>query len=120
MTFLWGSKAARVSLEIVQLLVQRGGLAIPDLRLYYLASQLVFTHWRMFPQINNATVAVEAAAVTSYETLLNFYFREVPTEGGRKMLKSAKKIVGICIKHIKDNPLHLSPNTPLWFNPSLD
>lgn len=119
-SFLWGNKAARVSLEVLQLPVQRGGLAVPDLRLYYLTSQLVFIRWRMFPQFNNAAVAVEAAAVTSYETLLNFFFRgEVPTEGGKEILKSAKRILGICIKHIIDNPLHLSPNAPLWFNPNL-
>lgn len=35
------------------------------------------------------------------------------------MHKSAKHILGICLKHIADDPLHLSPNAPLWFNPCL-
>lgn len=75
----------------------------------------------MFPQLNNAAIAVEGAVVTSYETLLNFFFRgEVPTVGGREMLRSAKQILGICLKHIADSPLHLSPNAPLWFNPCLN
>lgn len=55
----------------------------------------------MFRQLNNAAVAVEAAVATSYETLLNFYFRgEILAEGGRIMLKSAKRVLGICLKHI--------------------
>ena len=98
----------------------RGGLAVPDLRLYYLASQLVHIHWRMFPQLSNAAIAVGAAVVTSSKTLLNFLFwGEVPTAGGREMLSSDKRILGICLKHIADGPLHLSHNAPLWFNPCL-
>lgn len=107
-------------MEILQLPMGRGGLALPDLHLYYLASQLVHIHWRMFPQLNNAAVMVEAAIVTSSETLLNFFFRgEVPTEGGRVMLKSVKRILRNCLKHIADGPIHLCPNAPLWFNPCL-
>lgn len=119
-SFLWGNKAARVSLELLQLPVRRGVLAVPDLRLYYLAAQLVQVHWRMFPQLNNAAIAVEAVVATSYETLLNFSFRgEVSTADGRNMLKTAKRTLGICLKHIDDGPLHLSPNAPLWYNPCL-
>ena len=112
--------AVRVSLTVLQLPVGRGGLAIPDLCLYYLASQLVQAHWRMFPQLNNAATAVEAAVATSYETLLNFFYRgEVPTVGGMAVLKSARRVLEICMKHVQDGPLHLSPNAPLRFNPRL-
>lgn len=65
-SYLWGSKASRVSLDILQLPVDQGGLPLPDLHLYYFASQLVYIHWRMFSQINNAAVAVEAAVASSY------------------------------------------------------
>lgn len=100
--------------------MRRGGLAVPDMRLYYLASQLVQIHWRMFPQLNNAATAVEAAVVISYETLLNIFFgEEVPTAEGREMLKTAKKTLGICLQHITDSSLLLSPNAPLWVNPCL-
>lgn len=119
-SFLWGDRAARVSLAVLQLPVGRGGLAIPDLRLYYLASQLVQAHWCMFPQLNNAATAVEAAVATSYEALLNFCFRGmVPTQDGVTVLQSAKRVLQISIKHIQDGPPRLSPNTPLWFNPRL-
>lgn len=72
-SFLWGSKSTRVSLVILQLPVDQGGLALHDLRLYYFASQLIYIHWRMFPQMNNAALDVEAVVASSYEALLNFF-----------------------------------------------
>lgn len=85
-SFLWGSKATSVSLDTLKL-PDRGGLALPDLHLYYLASKLVYIHWWKFPQVNNAAVEMEAAVASSYEALLNFFYRgEVPTLGGRTML----------------------------------
>lgn len=74
--FLWGSKAPRVSLTVLKLPITMGGMALPDLRSYFMASQLSFLHWRLFPLTPNATSLLEAAVAISQETLQNMLYRK--------------------------------------------
>lgn len=98
----------------------RWGLAMPDMRSYFFASQLVFLHWRCFPQIPNATTLLEAAVATSQETLLNMMFRkEIPGRMVGSVMALPGKVFHLCAQRMRDDPLWMSPNCPLWCNKSL-
>lgn len=53
-----------------------GGLAIPNLYLYYFALQLSYASWWLRVNFNNPLVVLEAALVGSYEVLRNRIYRE--------------------------------------------
>lgn len=61
----------RISKDSLQLRVMEGGLALPNLQIYYVASQLVHAHWWFYPESNNVATALEAAILTSYKSLQN-------------------------------------------------
>lgn len=78
MSFIWGAKPARVSLDTLNLPIRAGGLALPNLQCYYLAAQLTHVHWWGFPKMDIASVATQAAQVHSYEALINILYRNGP------------------------------------------
>lgn len=110
----------RMSLATLQLPSNRGGLALPNLRMYYLAAQLIYVHWSMFPQLNNAAAATEAAIVLLYETLSSFLYRcSLPVTEGTTILKMSLRIYVQCSNILGEDSHISSPNQPLWHNPRL-
>lgn len=98
-----------------------GGMALPDLRSYFMASQLSFLHWRLFPLTPNATSLLEAAVAISQETLQNMLYRKgIPGREVGSVMALPGKVFHWCSKRRKDDPLWLSPNSPLWCKRTLE
>lgn len=74
--FLWSNQALRLSRDTQKAPFDRGGLALPDLYIYYIVTQLSFASWWIRADSNNPAVVLEAALVGSYEALANLVYRE--------------------------------------------
>lgn len=99
--FPWGSRLPGISLEMLYLPILAGGLALPSLQCYYLASQLTNIHWWFFPDLDFASVATEAALVQFYEALINVLYRNGPYPlVGAGMLKLSHNIFHLFNKRI--------------------
>lgn len=75
LSFIWESKPPRFRYATLTRPVESGGLALPDCHKYFLATQLVTTHWWLQPDLNNSVTVLEAAMVGSLEALKGLLFR---------------------------------------------
>lgn len=84
-------------METLQLSVsRRGGLALHNLCLYYYAVQLVYIHWWLFPQQNNAASVAEVGVVSLFKTLGNLIYKLNATTG-TVTLKASLWIYNHCL-----------------------
>lgn len=103
----------------LQLPVHCGGLALPNLLIYYWAAVLVTVRWWFEQSRSNAATCLEAAIIGSFTELGNIAYRGPsaysllpgPTRMTLKVWAVARKRF-LC-------PCQYSPFTPLWGNPSL-
>lgn len=118
--FLWNGRPPRVALEMLRLPSHLAGLAFPNFYLYYQASQLVNIHDWLHPDSNNACTTTEGAIVSSFETLHNIVYRGcTPPVPGMTILRTSLSLFKtVKLKHTSNSWL-TSPNSPLWFNPTL-
>ncbi|XP_072012556.1 peroxisomal membrane protein PEX14 isoform X1 [Engystomops pustulosus] len=119
-SFYWQCSAPRFSLALLQAPKARGGLAAPDLYLYYLASQLVYAQWWIDIDMGNAATALAGALVGSYEALTNLLYRYKSPSDTPLPLRT----VAVCWRRAQSlvepsSSPPLSPRTPLWLNPWL-
>lgn len=120
LSFIWGPKPPRFKYTTLTRPVDSGGLALPDCHKYFLATQLVTTHWWLQPDLTNSAVVLEAAIVGSLEALKGLLFRgpKTPyhlTPSMRTTMRTWK--VGEALR--APQPNSWSPHTPLWLNPNL-
>ena len=119
-SFLWGGGAVRIAKDTLQLPVLEGGLALPCLQMYYIASQLAHVHWWFYPEANNAATALEAAILTSYESLQNLIHRmSLGGREGTSIIAMTLRIIKLTKLQVPSSSNTYSPNTPLWGNPNL-
>lgn len=112
-TFLWYGRVPRVALDILKLPTHVAGLAFPDFSAYYIASLLVYVYDWLPPSSANACTTVEAAIISSHETLHNIVYRKgSPAWSGHFYTTCLSCII---YKNIKTSVW----NTPLWSNLSL-
>lgn len=64
-SFLWPGSSPRIARSNLQLPVSCGGLALPNLLVYYWAAMLVMVRWWFEQSRANAAVCLEAAMVGS-------------------------------------------------------
>lgn len=73
---LWRNQVPRLSRDTLKAPYEHGGLALPNLYIYYVAVQLSYASWWLWADSNNLAVVLEAALVGSYEALANLAYRE--------------------------------------------
>lgn len=74
--FLWKNQTQRLSRDTLKAPYERGGLALPDMYIYYVAIQLSYAGWWIRADANDPAVVLEAELVGSYEALSNLVYRE--------------------------------------------
>uniref|UniRef100_A0A803J4Y6 Reverse transcriptase domain-containing protein n=1 Tax=Xenopus tropicalis TaxID=8364 RepID=A0A803J4Y6_XENTR len=119
-TLYWNRSPPRIALTTLQLPTSQGGLAAPNLHLYYLAAQLTVARNWTVPTLTNAATILEAQVMGSLEELKNLLYR------GTKYTKKASPLMKATIRawqatnrlHPKPQK-HYSEHTPLWCNPHL-
>lgn len=96
------------------------GLAFPNFYLYYLASQLVNIHDWLHPNSNYACTTTEGAIVSSFETLHNIVYRGCTPPGpGMSVICTSLSLFQTVVAKLSTDSWMVSPNSPLWFNPTL-
>lgn len=70
-SFLWVGKTPRLAQATLHLPLTQGGLALPNLQLYYWAAVLVMVRW-WFSQPSHNLAVTEAALLGSYAALTYF------------------------------------------------
>uniref|UniRef100_A0A803JYC0 Reverse transcriptase domain-containing protein n=1 Tax=Xenopus tropicalis TaxID=8364 RepID=A0A803JYC0_XENTR len=118
--FLWAGEHPRISLKTLQAPVTQGGLALPNMRLYYLASQLIYVHWWLTPHQDNTSTLLEANILGSLEALANLPYRGnskhyTTTTPMRTVITAFQK----ALRHVQGPQQTWSRWTPLWGNCSL-
>lgn len=109
-----------IAKHTLQLPTLEEGLALPCLQTYYIASQLANVHWCFFPEANNATTALEAAILTSYESLQNITHRmSLRGREGVNVVATILWIFRVSKLLPPSTQAIYSPNAPLWGNPCL-
>lgn len=112
--FLWKGGVVKIAKHTLQLPILEGGLALPCLQTYYIASQLMHAHWWFFPEANNAATALEAAILTSYESLQNLIHRmSLRGREGVNILSMTLQIFKISKLIPISTQAVYSPNAPL-------
>ena len=118
--FVWRGGVVRIAKKTLQLPTSEGGLALPCLQTYYIASQLAHAHWWFHPEANNAAAALEVAILPSYESLQNLIHRlSLRGREGATVLAMNLQISRVSKLLPPSTPAIYSPNAPLWRNPSL-
>lgn len=74
--FLWKNQTPRLNRDTLKAPYEHGGLALPNMYIYYIAVQLSYASWWLRADANNPAVVLEAALVGSYEALANLVYRE--------------------------------------------
>lgn len=119
-TFIWKGGAVRIAKNVLHLPVMEGGLSLPCLQTYYIASQLAHPHWWFYPEANNAATALEAAILTSYESLQYLiHCMSLRRREGTIILAMTLQIFKLTKMLPSTEHNTYSPNTPLWGNPNL-
>lgn len=121
--FLWHKRVPRLHRNTLKAPVEHGGLALPDMYVYYVAIQLSYAAWWLRADANNPAVVLEAALVGSYEALANLVYREgkYPVPHLTTLMTATiaiwKKFV--VVYGDKGADTQWSPYIPLWRNPRL-
>uniref|UniRef100_A0A803J3Y7 Uncharacterized protein n=1 Tax=Xenopus tropicalis TaxID=8364 RepID=A0A803J3Y7_XENTR len=118
--FLWAGEHPHINQKTLQAPVTQGGLALPNMRLYYLASQLIYAHWWLTPHRDNTSTLLEANILGSREALANLPYRGnsqhyTTTTPMRTVITAFQK----ALKHVQGPQQLWSRWTPLWGNCSL-
>lgn len=118
-SFIWNNKAARISIKVLYLPYNKGGLNLPNLKLYYLAAQLGQIHLWFLPS-SCSWVKIEMFDSLPYNLKYLPYFdigvaKKITQNpvilNSISIWKMAHKLLGY-------NEL-ISPFTPIWRNPCL-
>uniref|UniRef100_A0A803JQP7 Reverse transcriptase domain-containing protein n=1 Tax=Xenopus tropicalis TaxID=8364 RepID=A0A803JQP7_XENTR len=119
-TLFWNNTQPRIALATLQLPVRQGGLAAPNLFLYFLAAQLV-TAWRWAsPSTQNASTTLEAQTIGSLEELKNLLYRGTKyTMKATPPMTTTVRAWNIALNLFPSPSLHCSKYSPLWHNPKL-
>lgn len=97
-----------------------GGLALPDWRKYYLASQLVFAHRWLTSDAGDSATVVEVAHLGSNETLRLAIHRGAISDLPLTLsMKATVKAWDEVVELSCPSYFGFSPQTPLWGNPKL-
>uniref|UniRef100_A0A803KDS8 Reverse transcriptase domain-containing protein n=1 Tax=Xenopus tropicalis TaxID=8364 RepID=A0A803KDS8_XENTR len=115
--FLWGNKQPRIAWEKLTASYTDGGLALPNLQLYYMASQIYYLHWCFLPDPYNPNMTLQALTLGSIEGMNNFPYRhvndfpKVPTT-----LSVPYRNWIAALKLYKRDPPLVSARLPIWGN----
>lgn len=118
--FIWAGKRARIRLSTLQRPKEEGGLAVPDLKLYFLAFQIRSIHVWMDPESKIPWRPIEAR-LTCPNHLTDIPFIQT----GRKSTLRYGIIISSTLKAWRDaektlgGPFKLTLSSPLWNNPCL-
>lgn len=115
----YGGTLLRMTRSTLILPVRCGGLALPDLRVYFWATILVTVQWWFLHSRANAAVCLKAASLGSLQELKNLIYQGTraypalpyPTRTTLRVWTVARKRF-TCLNR-------WSPFTPLWGNPTL-
>lgn len=121
--FLWSNRPPRLNRDTLKAPYDQGGLALPNMYFYYVATQLSYAAWWIRADANNLAVVLEAALVGSYEALANLPYRE-----GRYLIPHYTSLMAATVSvwktfvhpyGDKDGEDKWSPYVPLWRNQKL-
>lgn len=118
--FIWAGKRARIRLSTLQRPKEEGGLALPDLKLYFLAFHIRSIHVWMDPKSNIPWRPIEAK-LTYPNQLTDIPFMKI----GRKSTLRYGTIISSTLRawhnaeRILGGPFKLTLSSPLWNNPCL-
>lgn len=117
--FLWRGSSPRIAKSTLQLPVRCGGLALPNLLVYYWAAVLVTVRWWFEQSRANAAVCLEAAMVGSLKELGNLVYRGASSSPAlADPTRTTLRVWGVARKRYLV-PNRWSPYCPLWGNPNL-
>uniref|UniRef100_A0A8C7WYP2 Reverse transcriptase domain-containing protein n=1 Tax=Oryzias sinensis TaxID=183150 RepID=A0A8C7WYP2_9TELE len=116
--FIWNYKKARLKTKLLCLPYKKGGLQLPDLKLYYWSAQLRLTMYYFSGLPHPSWVTIEQN--TTSELPLNLYlYSASPTKLIRQtknpFLKNSIKIWNLSHKYVGDTQV-LSQFSPIWGN----
>ncbi|XP_041436080.1 uncharacterized protein fam189a2.S isoform X1 [Xenopus laevis] len=115
--FLWAGEHPRLNFRVLQAPASGGGLALPNLKLYFLAAQLVYAHWWIVPDRSNSAVVLEAAVLGSFEALAKLPYRGVsPYHVTTTPMQTVGKAFQKSQELVRGTSTTWSPHTPLWGN----
>lgn len=110
--FIWRGGAVWITKNTLQIPILEGGLALPCLQTYYVASQLAHAHWWFYPEANNAATTLETVILTDYESLQNLIHRmSLRGRGGTTILAMTLRIFKLSKLLPSDSRATHSPNT---------
>lgn len=117
--FVWAGRPPRVARRTLYLPLSGGGLALPNLLIYYWTAVLVTARWWFSQPRQNPAVTLEAAILGSYAALSNLVFRGCKAHPGVTVPMKTTFRVWQCSRAAHRDPLEVSPHTPVWGNPLL-
>lgn len=118
-SFIWHGSVPRLAKSTLYLPTNLGGLALPDLRVYYWASMLVTVYWWFEGKRSNAAVCLEAACLGSLQALQNLAYRGLGAHGDLPAPTVATvRVWGVARRRFFQRE-RWSPVQPLWGNPNL-
>lgn len=121
--FLWNNQAPRLSRDTLKAAYEQGGLALPNMYIYYVAIQLSYASWWIRADANNPAVVLEAALVGSYEALANLPYREgkYPIPHYTSLMAATVSVWRTFVQAYgaRDGGAEWSPYIPLWRNQKL-
>uniref|UniRef100_A0A803J6W9 Reverse transcriptase zinc-binding domain-containing protein n=1 Tax=Xenopus tropicalis TaxID=8364 RepID=A0A803J6W9_XENTR len=116
----WHPSTPKISIAKLQLPTQAGGLAAPNLFLYYIAAKLTTANWWAAPTLDNPATCLEAQTVGSYEELKNLLYRGCSyTPKTTPLMKEIVWAWNTALNLFPKPQNHCSELTPLWCNPKL-
>lgn len=115
--YVWANKPPRVSRLTLMAPQELGGLALPNLRVYYYAAQLAFIHNWFCPDPENSLTALHATLAGSLEAIRNAPYRKArDTPELPPVLAVPQKVWAMAAKLFTTAPQQQSLQSPLWRN----
>lgn len=109
---------ATLHLKLLYLPYERGGLQLPNLRWYYMASQLTAASYYFYTAVPPAWVNIEQESIPDLPLKLYLYSSDINTLKSTQKNPSLKNTISIwhaAHKHVGDMPA-LSQFMPVWGN----
>lgn len=95
-SFIWLGEYPQFSIHFIQLPDEMGGLPLPKLYLYFLASQLFYVCWWFTHRHTNPCTVLKALIPGSNRALVNYLHRLTPSLGHSLTMPMKKTLKGLC------------------------
>lgn len=115
--FIWNNKKARLQLRLLYLPYERGGLQLPNLKLYYWAAQLRLAMYYFSVALPPAWVTIEQMSTPGLPLKLYLYssIKKLIKQTKNPFLQNTISVWYSAHQHIGDTPA-LSQFSPIWGN----